>query len=92
MAPMQDGIGRRNRDRGLIFGAGFAILGYCPGTTAGAVGSGTYVNRATGRKCKPGGAISRKEFMNGNPDFLFISAFRTLTVEDTLSLLQRSLP
>ena len=26
---------------GLIFGAGFAILGYCPGTTAGAVGQGS---------------------------------------------------
>ena len=25
---------------GLIFGAGFALLGYCPGTAAGAVGSG----------------------------------------------------
>src|SRR4030067_2564746 len=25
---------------GLIFGAGFAILGYCPGTLAGAVGRG----------------------------------------------------
>ncbi|RQD80679.1 MAG: YeeE/YedE family protein [Methanocalculus sp. MSAO_Arc2] len=25
---------------GLIFGAGFGILGYCPGTAAGAVGSG----------------------------------------------------
>jgi hypothetical protein len=25
---------------GLIFGAGFAVLGYCPGTAAGAVGSG----------------------------------------------------
>jgi len=25
---------------GLIFGFGFAILGYCPGTVAGAVGSG----------------------------------------------------
>lgn len=25
---------------GLIFGAGFAILGYCPGTIAGAVGNG----------------------------------------------------
>ena len=25
---------------GLIFGAGFAILGYCPGTAAGALGSG----------------------------------------------------
>lgn len=26
---------------GLIFGVGFAILGYCPGTIAGAVGSGS---------------------------------------------------
>ena len=26
---------------GLIFGAGFAILGYCPGTMAGAVGTGS---------------------------------------------------
>ena len=25
---------------GLIFGAGFAVLGYCPGTAAGAVGTG----------------------------------------------------
>jgi len=25
---------------GLIFGAGFALLGYCPGTAAGAVGTG----------------------------------------------------
>lgn len=25
---------------GLIFGAGFAVLGYCPGTVAGAVGTG----------------------------------------------------
>ena len=26
---------------GLVFGAGFAILGYCPGTAPGAVGSGS---------------------------------------------------
>lgn len=26
---------------GLIFGLGFAILGYCPGTAAGAVGTGS---------------------------------------------------
>lgn len=26
---------------GLIFGAGFAILGYCPGTLAGAIGNGS---------------------------------------------------
>ncbi len=32
---------------GLIFGAGFAILGYCPGTIAGAVGNG-YLDAAVG--------------------------------------------
>ena len=26
---------------GLIFGVGFAVLGYCPGTIAGAIGNGT---------------------------------------------------
>jgi len=25
---------------GLIFGVGFAVLGYCPGTIAGAIGNG----------------------------------------------------
>jgi len=32
---------------GLIFGVGFALLGYCPGTIAGAVGNG-YIDAATG--------------------------------------------
>lgn len=32
---------------GLIFGVGFALLGYCPGTIAGAVGNG-YLDAATG--------------------------------------------
>ena len=27
---------------GLIFGAGFALIGYCPGTVAAALGQGTY--------------------------------------------------
>jgi uncharacterized membrane protein YedE/YeeE len=27
---------------GLIFGVGFALLGYCPGTVAGAVGTGAF--------------------------------------------------
>ncbi len=26
---------------GLVFGAGFALLGYCPGTAAGAIGTGS---------------------------------------------------
>jgi hypothetical protein len=30
----------RNAVGGLIFGVGFALLGYCPGTIAGAIGSG----------------------------------------------------
>jgi len=32
---------------GLMFGVGFAILGYCPGTIAGAVGNG-YIDGLTG--------------------------------------------
>ncbi len=32
---------------GLLFGVGFAVLGYCPGTLAGAVGNG-YLDAATG--------------------------------------------
>ncbi|MBN2070465.1 MAG: YeeE/YedE family protein [Candidatus Krumholzibacteriota bacterium] len=32
---------------GLIFGVGFAVLGYCPGTIAGAVGNG-YLDAAAG--------------------------------------------
>ncbi len=35
-----DGTLGSNVIGGLIFGAGFALLGYCPGTVAGAVGSG----------------------------------------------------
>ncbi len=31
----------------LIFGVGFAILGYCPGTIAGAIGNG-YLDAITG--------------------------------------------
>ncbi|ADQ14498.1 DUF6691 family protein [Halanaerobium hydrogeniformans] len=32
---------RRTIPGGLIFGAGFALLGYCPGTIAGAIGQGS---------------------------------------------------
>ncbi len=32
---------------GLLFGAGFAVLGYCPGTIAGAIGNG-YLDAITG--------------------------------------------
>jgi len=30
----------KNAIGGLVFGVGFAVLGYCPGTIAGAIGSG----------------------------------------------------
>jgi len=30
----------KNAVGGLIFGVGFAVLGYCPGTIAGAIGAG----------------------------------------------------
>lgn len=37
----------KNAAGGLIFGAGFALLGYCPGTIAGAMGNG-YLDAITG--------------------------------------------
>ena len=36
----------KNAIGGLIFGVGFALLGYCPGTIAGAIGNG-YLDAAT---------------------------------------------
>ncbi len=36
----------KNAVGGLIFGLGFALLGYCPGTIAGAIGNG-YLDAAT---------------------------------------------
>lgn len=37
----------KNGIGGLIFGLGFALLGYCPGTIAGAIGNG-YLDALTG--------------------------------------------
>ncbi|MBN1368908.1 MAG: YeeE/YedE family protein [Dehalococcoidaceae bacterium] len=37
----------KNAVGGLIFGLGFAVLGYCPGTIAGAMGNG-YLDAITG--------------------------------------------
>ena len=39
LAPKKGSIGK-NIIGGLIFGIGFALLGYCPGTIAGAIGNG----------------------------------------------------
>ena len=39
LAPKSGSLGM-NVIGGLIFGAGFALLGYCPGTIVGAIGSG----------------------------------------------------
>lgn len=40
LSPKSGSIGR-NAIGGLIFGVGFAVLGYCPGTIAGAIGNGS---------------------------------------------------
>ena len=37
----QSGSWGKNAIGGLIFGLGFALLGYCPGTVAGAIGNGS---------------------------------------------------
>lgn len=44
--PKKGSVGK-NVIGGLIFGVGFAILGYCPGTIAGAVGNG-YLDAVVG--------------------------------------------
>ena len=45
--PKSGSVGK-NIIGGLIFGAGFALLGYCPGTIAGAIGNGYLVALAGG--------------------------------------------
>ena len=44
--PKSGSVGK-NVIGGLIFGVGFALLGYCPGTIAGAIGNG-YLDAAVG--------------------------------------------
>ncbi|RQD69439.1 MAG: YeeE/YedE family protein [Tindallia sp. MSAO_Bac2] len=44
--PKKGSVGK-NVIGGLIFGVGFALLGYCPGTIAGAIGNG-YLDAAIG--------------------------------------------
>ncbi len=46
LSPKSGSIGK-NVIGGLIFGVGFALLGYCPGTIAGAIGNG-YLDAITG--------------------------------------------
>lgn len=46
LSPKPGSVGR-NGIGGLIFGVGFAVLGYCPGTIAGAIGNGC-LDAATG--------------------------------------------
>jgi len=46
LSPKSGSVGK-NVVGGLIFGIGFAVLGYCPGTIAGAVGNG-YLDAAVG--------------------------------------------
>ncbi|MFO8055037.1 MAG: YeeE/YedE thiosulfate transporter family protein [Bacteroidales bacterium] len=44
---LKSGSVGKNVIGGLIFGVGFAVLGYCPGTIAGAIGNG-YLDAITG--------------------------------------------
>jgi uncharacterized protein len=46
LTPKSGSVGK-NIIGGLIFGTGFALLGYCPGTIAGAIGNG-YLDALTG--------------------------------------------
>jgi len=44
---LKSGSAGKNVIGGLIFGVGFAVLGYCPGTISGAIGNG-YLDALTG--------------------------------------------
>lgn len=83
---IRDGVAGVPKPR-VYYAMGHPLFALNPGRFEGKLveaAGGTYVNRAIAREGKPGVTISREEFMDLNPDFLFTSGFLTSTVEDTL--------
>ncbi|MFP4000429.1 MAG: YeeE/YedE thiosulfate transporter family protein [Thermoplasmata archaeon] len=70
---------------GLIFGAGFAILGLCPGTAAGAMGTGAVhaVFGVIGMLLGAGIFASVYPYIS---DFIFKSDLGPLTIPDSLGI------
>lgn len=71
---------------GLIFGAGFALLGYCPGTVAGAVGTGALDALFGGMVGMVLGAGFFASLYPSVKDFLESGPFPAVTVQEFLHL------
>lgn len=72
---------------GLIFGIGFALLGYCPGTLAGAVGQGSLDALAGGIiGMLLGTAIYSKLYNHLEPKILNFGAFGKITLPQLLNI------
>jgi len=86
LAPKHGSWGR-NAIGGLIFGAGFGLLGYCPGTIAAAVGNG-FADAATGgfAGILVGSAALAAIYPRLERGILRRGAFRELTVPRLLGL------
>jgi hypothetical protein len=72
---------------GIIFGMGFAILGYCPGTVAGAVGHGSLdalFGGVTGILI--GAGIFAAAYPTLNEKVLSKGVFRSMTIPDHLKI------
>jgi pyruvate-formate lyase-activating enzyme len=83
---IRERVAEKPRPR-VYYAMGHPLFALNPGRFEGKLveaAGGIYVNRAIRREGKPGVTISRGEFMDLAPDFLFTSGFLTSTVEDTL--------
>ncbi|MFW6256731.1 MAG: YeeE/YedE thiosulfate transporter family protein [Bacillota bacterium] len=69
---------------GLIFGAGFALLGYCPGTAAGAVGQGNLDALIPGLTGMVVGSAIFAHFYPQLKPILKIGEFKKLTFPELL--------
>lgn len=72
---------------GLIFGAGFALLGYCPGTAAGAFGSGA-LDAAIGgfAGLVIGSGVYARIYPAIDRTFLHLGEFRSSTLPELFRL------
>jgi hypothetical protein len=72
---------------GLIFGVGFALLGYCPGTIAGAVGNG-YIDAAFGGVAgiMLGSYFYAKVYPRVNPKFSGFGNYGSKTIPELLKV------
>jgi len=71
---------------GLIFGAGFAVLGYCPGTAAGAVGAGALDALAGMIGIVAGAGLFARLYPRLDRSFLKKGTFPAETVPELLRL------